>query len=346
MNEHTDKMAARVLGAVQDYVRRNLAPWVDRLKGVEQRTAFIPEGATWESLRGEKGEPGAQGERGESGKPGQAGEPGAAGALGEKGFPGPAGDAGERGPQGEPGPVGDAGPKGDPGERGEPGPPGAKGDPGDRGDRGEPGEKGIQGDPGPAGAGGARGDVGPAGERGQKGEDGRDGLEIEILEGIAPLKRYQRGTYASARGGVWKAVRPTDPLPDGADPFAAGWTCVWCGIQDVAVETAEDLRKFIVGIRLSTGTLVTKELQQPVVIDRGVFDPERRGYDAGDGVTWDGSFWIAQRAVAPGERPGDSSGAFRLAVKKGRDGRDGLKGEKGERGAAGRDGKDLRLFGQ
>jgi hypothetical protein len=47
----------------------------------------------------------------------------------------------------------------------------------------------------------------------------------------------------------------------------------------------------------------------------------------------------------PGEKPGDDSGAWRLAVKKGSDGRDGIRGEKGERGAEGRPGKDLTQMG-
>jgi hypothetical protein len=47
-------------------------------------------------------------------------------------------------------------------------------------------------------------------------------------------------------------------------------------------------------------------------------------YRKGDGVTWGGSFWIAQKD-APEGRPGLSDD-WRLAVKKGRDGRDGRDG--------------------
>jgi integrin beta 3 len=342
MNEHLQKMTESIVAAVQGYLRRSLEPigqlmkaFGGRLGALEERLAFVPEGATWESLKGAAGETGAQGPRGEPGPTGERGtdgakgEPGPAGErgpAGEKGEPGPAGAIGERGSAGETGPAGEPGATGEKGERGEVGPAGPAGE---RGERGEPGPVGATGEPGQPGA------PGPRGERGEKGDDGRDALEIEILEGIAPLKRYQRGTYASTRGGVWKAVRPTDPLPADGDPFAAGWTCVWRGISEAAIEHADDLRSFIVAMRLSDGTLVEKRLRQPVLIDRGVFDPERRDYGAGDGVTWDGSFWIAQRAIAPGERPGDASGAFRMAVKRGRDGRDGLRGEKGDRGPKG-----------
>jgi integrin beta 3 len=82
----------------------------------------------------------------------------------------------------------------------------------------------------------------------------------------------------------------------------------------------------------------------PGVLDRGVFTAAGL-YSKGDGVTWEGSFWIAQRAVGAGETPGDNSGAWRLAVKKGRPGRDGSRGEKGERGAAGRDGQNALVQG-
>jgi hypothetical protein len=56
----------------------------------------------------------------------------------------------------------------------------------------------------------------------------------------------------------------------------------------------------------------------PVVLDRGVFK-EGNEYKSGDGVTWGGSFWIAQKDTA--DKPGTD--AWRLAVKKGRDGKDG-----------------------
>lgn len=57
----------------------------------------------------------------------------------------------------------------------------------------------------------------------------------------------------------------------------------------------------------------------PYVLDRGVY---RAGieYAQGDGVTWAGSFWIAQAPTS--EKPGDGATAWRLAVKAGRAGRD------------------------
>lgn len=65
-------------------------------------------------------------------------------------------------------------------------------------------------------------------------------------------------------------------------------------------------------------------------------------YRKGDFVTWGGSLWIALKDTA--DQP-ETTDAWRLAVKKGRDGRDGKPGEKGEKGETGRPGKDLTQMG-
>jgi hypothetical protein len=53
----------------------------------------------------------------------------------------------------------------------------------------------------------------------------------------------------------------------------------------------------------------------PLVLDRGVW--RERAYQKGDGVTWGGSFWIAQRDTDA--KPDAADGSWRLSVKKGRD---------------------------
>jgi hypothetical protein len=63
----------------------------------------------------------------------------------------------------------------------------------------------------------------------------------------------------------------------------------------------------------------SKSIKLPIVIDRGVYLPES-SYEKGDGTTYGGSFWIAQKD-SPEGAPG-SSPDWRLAVKKGRDGKD------------------------
>lgn len=88
------------------------------------------------------------------------------------------------------------------------------------------------------------------------------------------------------------------------------------------------------------------EVLMPGIYDCGVYK-DGTSYERGDGVTWRGSFWIAQEATNSMPDPGNR--AWRLAVKSGRDGKDGkpgLKGETGPQGRAGRDwiapGKDFR----
>lgn len=75
------------------------------------------------------------------------------------------------------------------------------------------------------------------------------------------------------------------------------------------------------------------------VIDRGVWrDGE---FLKGDGVTWGGSFFIAQSDTKA--KPGESD-SWRLAVKRGRDGKDGKPGEHGKQGPEGKPGRDGKQY--
>lgn len=80
----------------------------------------------------------------------------------------------------------------------------------------------------------------------------------------------------------------------------------------------------------------TFDWKAPVVLYKGVW--EAKAYEQGDEVTWGGSQWIAMRDTS--DQP-ETSDAWRLAVKKGRDGRNGKDGEKGDPGPQGRAGRDL-----
>ncbi len=66
--------------------------------------------------------------------------------------------------------------------------------------------------------------------------------------------------------------------------------------------------------------VVERSFSLPVVIDRGVYAAGKE-YFPGDGVTYGGSYWIAQEPTS--EMPGSGKG-FRLSVKRGRDGKDGV----------------------
>lgn len=88
------------------------------------------------------------------------------------------------------------------------------------------------------------------------------------------------------------------------------------GFEDMAVEFDGERTIELV---FTKGEEVKRfSFELPTVIDRGVYRPETE-YAKGDGVTWAGSFWIAQEKTS--DKPGDGSTGWRLAVKKGRDGR-------------------------
>ncbi|MCS9316341.1 hypothetical protein N0711_06630 [Pseudomonas aeruginosa] len=75
-----------------------------------------------------------------------------------------------------------------------------------------------------------------------------------------------------------------------------------------------------VTVKMQAGDIVVeKSVRIASVIDRGVFSAEK-SYEQGDGTTYGGCYWIAQKD-APEGVPGGSAD-WRLAVKKGRDGKD------------------------
>jgi hypothetical protein len=74
-------------------------------------------------------------------------------------------------------------------------------------------------------------------------------------------------------------------------------------------------RRFV--LRFARGDVVKAfPFTLPVVLDAGVWR-RARPYDAGDGVTWAGSYWIAQKETAA--KPDSGDGSWRLSVKRGRD---------------------------
>jgi len=100
------------------------------------------------------------------------------------------------------------------------------------------------------------------------------------------------------------------PIPkDGRDALA---------LESFDMAIAEDGRT--ITVKLQAGeTLIEKSVKIPAVIDRGVYSSED-SYEKGDGTTYGGCYWIAQKD-APEGVPGGSAD-WRLAVKKGRDGKD------------------------
>ncbi|WCM86654.1 phage portal protein [Acidovorax sp. NCPPB 3576] len=140
------------------------------------------------------------------------------------------------------------------------------------------------------------------------GEPGRDALQLELQPEIDLEKSYARGTYARHAGGLWRAFEATKGLH--------GWECVVEGIADLRID--QDGREFTVVARTSSGAEVSKSIKVAALVDKGVFKAGT-DYEAGDGVTWGGSYFIAQKD-APIGHPGEpGSNGWRLAVKRGRD---------------------------
>lgn len=151
------------------------------------------------------------------------------------------------------------------------------------------------------------------------GAPGRDALQIDILPAIDPTKTYPRATYARHCGGIVRAFRDTDKIPEGGVIAASGWEVVVDGVFGVAVKQGENLRSFSVRSVLVSGHESVQEFTMPVMIQRGVHIGGN-AYERGDVVTLDGSQWHCE-VDRTKERPGASKDWI-LIVKHGRNGKD------------------------
>lgn len=159
------------------------------------------------------------------------------------------------------------------------------------------------------------------GAPGVDGKDGRDALDIDVLPGIDLDKSVSRGTYATHNGGLWRATAKTKGM--------RGWECVVDGIATLEVKQTGE-RGFAVVISRSSGEVVEKALELPVMIYRGVYKPATE-YVKGDTVTRDGGLWHCNVEKTT-ETPGSGSKDWTLAAKRGRDGADGKNGAPGKEG--------------
>ena len=158
---------------------------------------------------------------------------------------------------------------------------------------------------------GVDGKDGDPGEKGADGIDGRDGADGVGLAG-AMIDRDGELNVTLTNG----EVRKLGPVigRDGTDGErgAAGFS-----LTDFDTDWRPEDKVLI--LRWDAGeTSYSHELFVPYVRDMGVWG-EGKSYLKGDGVTWAGSFWIAQDDTA--DRP-DAGKSWRLAVKRGRDGKD------------------------
>ncbi len=123
---------------------------------------------------------------------------------------------------------------------------------------------------------------------------GRDGTSVDMNVVAATIKQH-----------VDSIPRPKDGL-DGV------------GFDDMDVVYDEETKEVIVSAAKGDNAQSWKFFL-PTVVDMGVYR-DGKEYLRGDGTTFGGSFWIAQKNNVS-EKPGTGD-AWRLAVKKGRDGKD------------------------
>lgn len=198
------------------------------------------------------------------------------------------------------------------GESGPAGKDGLDGKDGKDGKDGVDGKDGKDGERGPAGKDGLDGKDGKDGKDGADGKDGKDGKDADpvsekaIADAVAAQfeRRFADLTLSwerQARDAISKALDKMPTPKDGVDGLPADAIEITQSGRDVTITVGEKSHT----IRLDT------------VIDQGVW--KEGSYQKGDGVSFGGSFWIAQEDTA--DAP-SASKAWRLAVKKGRDGRD------------------------
>lgn len=213
------------------------------------------------------------------------------------------GDSGKDGAPGRDGKDGLDGKEGTAGAAGLAGMDGKDGAPGERGADGSPGRDGVDGKDGAAGRDGIdgkdgeRGPEGPAGMDGTAGLDGKDGAAArDGRDGLPGLQGEKGIDGKDGRDGI-----------DGRDGFS---------LDDFDVRSDDDGRTLVFSFTREGQEPIVRTIKTALVLERGVW---REGpYEKGDGVTWGGSFFIAQRATQA--KPDTPDSGWRLAVKRGRDG--------------------------
>jgi integrin beta 3 len=203
---------------------------------------------------------------------------------------------------------------GAPGRDGIDGKDGAPGRDGIDGKDGEPGADGREGAPGRDGIDGMDGAAGERGEPGTSGKDGPSGLP-----GVDGRDGQPGGPGAPGRDGL--DGKDGSPGINGKDGFS---------LEDFDIVTEDDGRTFVLSFQRGD-VVMRRELKTAAVLDRGVW--KDGNYLRGDGVTWGGSFFIAQRDTDA--KPETPDSGWRLAIKRGQNGKDGKPGQKGDPGGQG-----------
>jgi integrin beta 3 len=177
------------------------------------------------------------------------------------------------------------------------------------------------------------GPTGPAGPPGPKGSGEDAGAAVEALQGRlgaieartltdALIERDGRLVLVFADGSsraVGQVVgRDGVDGKDGADGQDGAMGQPGLGFEDMTLALDDNGRTL--RVTFDRGDAMQEfQLDFPVLIYRGVYRPET-DYVRGDAVTFGGSAWVCGQPTQA--RPGETEGAWTLAVKRGRDGKD------------------------
>lgn len=291
---------------VMKHVREYVQPAIDELA---QRIDAIP--------AGKDGRDGIDGKDGSAGRDGIDGKDGAPGENGRDGVDGRDGSPGERGADGKDGRDGVDGKDGQPGANGRDGVDGKDGAPGADGKDGRDGIDGKAGAPGLNGKDGVDGIAGKDGEPGRNGIDGKSVTVDDVLPHFEQaFTKWALDFERRAQDIHTRLLASFDKPKDGIDGTNGKDGSDGLGFDDMRVEHDGERAFTLIFERGEQRKEFTFQL--PVVLERGVYKAGQ-DYERGDGVTADGSYWIAQKAK-PSGRPGQSPD-WRLSVKRGRDGK-------------------------
>ena len=133
-----------------------------------------------------------------------------------------------------------------------------------------------------------------------------------------PGRGYAAGNGVSYKGSYWIAQRETAVAPSSLGSNTDWRLAVQRGRDGLSINTRIGANgKVAVNSLPAIEARLSALEARPALVDAGVFEPGRT-YAAGNGVTHQGSYWLAQceTAVTPG-----GNADWRLAVKRGRDGR-------------------------
>lgn len=177
--------------------------------------------------------------------------------------------------------------------------------------------------------------IGQDGEDGIDGESGKDGIDGKDGLSIAGLVIDRQGELVVTMSNGEQRSLGCVIGRDGA-PGAAGKDGLdGLGFEDMAAEYDGDRMvtlKFVRGEQIKSFPVCL-----PIAVYRGVYK-SGEAYSTGDSVTFGGSQWIARRDTT--DKP-ETTDAWTLAVKRGRDGKDGKDGAPGPQGVEGKAGRDL-----